>query len=67
MCVCVCVCVKCLDERSKPVQEQQGSLRCLTCKKWFRSAGGLSTRRGFTVKAATELVPPKGGPRDPHE
>ena len=36
---------KCILERSKPVEEQRGSLQCVTCQRWFRSAGGLSVHR----------------------
>ena len=33
---------KCVDERRKPVSEQRGAAQCLTCRKWFRSRGGLA-------------------------
>ena len=33
---------KCLAERSKPVQEQAGSVVCSRCSKWFLSRGGLA-------------------------
>ena len=36
---------KCLYERSKPVQEQRGALQCVTCMRWFKSAGGLSVHK----------------------
>ena len=33
---------KCLSERNKPVSEQRGTAQCQTCRKWFRSRGGLA-------------------------
>ena len=36
---------KCLDEQSKQLQEQQGSLQCLTCERRFKSARRLSVHR----------------------
>ena len=33
---------KCLSERNKPVSEQRGAAQCQTCRKWFRSRGGLA-------------------------
>ena len=32
---------KCPLERSRPVEEQRGSVQCTLCHSWFRSAGGL--------------------------
>ena len=36
---------KCADERRKPISEQQGATKCLQCKRWFRSRGGLAVHR----------------------
>ena len=36
---------KCVDERQKPVSEQQGAVKCQQCLKWFRSKGGLTVHR----------------------
>ena len=33
---------KCVDERRKPVNEQLGAIHCGSCKKWFRTKGGLA-------------------------
>ena len=33
---------KCLNERSKPVCEQVGSIQCQTCGRWFKSRGVLA-------------------------
>ena len=33
---------KCIEERLKPVHQQQGALQCSTCGKWLRSRGGLA-------------------------
>ena len=33
---------KSLRERSKTVQEQRGALQCVTCMRWFKSAGRLA-------------------------
>lgn len=33
---------KCLDERRKPVSQQKGAVQCGTCRKWFKSRGGLT-------------------------
>ena len=33
---------KCLDERRKPVSEQRGAVQCQTCRRWFRSKGGMA-------------------------
>ena len=33
---------KCWTERSRPVQEQQGSVECQRCHPWFFSQGGLA-------------------------
>jgi hypothetical protein len=32
---------KCVNERSKPAQEQRGAVQCQTCRRWFRSKGGF--------------------------
>ena len=36
---------KCLEERSKPLCEQRGATQCPTCKRWFKSRGGLAVHR----------------------
>ena len=36
---------KCLDERQKPVCEQQGATQCSQGRRWFRSRGGLAVHR----------------------
>ncbi len=36
---------KCLQERQKPVKDQQGAVQCGVCQRWFRSAGGLAVHR----------------------
>ncbi len=36
---------KCLQERLKPVKDQQGAVQCGVCQRWFRSAGGLAVHR----------------------
>ena len=36
---------KCIEERLKPVWEQQDAVQCRTCQRWFRSRGGLSVHR----------------------
>ena len=33
---------KCIDERKKLVNEQEGAVKCETCERWFRSRGGLA-------------------------
>ena len=33
---------KCLQEGQKPMKDQQGSVQCVLCQRWFRSAGGLA-------------------------
>ena len=33
---------KCVEERKKPVREQQGAIQCSHCFRWFRSRGGLT-------------------------
>ncbi len=48
VCVCVCVCVckhKCADERKKPLSQQKGAVRCISCNRWFGSRGGLAVHR----------------------
>ena len=32
---------RCVEERKKPIREQQGVSRCSHCFRWFRSKGGL--------------------------
>ena len=36
---------KCVNERRKPISEQQGATQCLQCTRWFRSRGGLAVHR----------------------
>ena len=36
---------KCLLERSKPVEQQKGSVLCTQCHRWLRSAGGLGVHK----------------------
>ena len=36
---------KCLLERSRPVEEQRGSVQCTLCHRWFRSAGSLGVHK----------------------
>ena len=36
---------KCVNERRKPISEQQGATQCLQCTRWFRSKGGLAVHR----------------------
>ncbi|XP_062511553.1 uncharacterized protein LOC134187449 [Corticium candelabrum] len=36
---------KCMEERRKPIREQQGAIQCSNCFKWFRSKGGLTVHR----------------------
>ena len=45
---------KCLAERSKPVQEQAGSVVCSRCSKWFLSRGGLAVHKCGTVSTGHE-------------
>ena len=33
---------KCLEERRKPINEQQGAVQCSICERWFASKGGLA-------------------------
>ena len=33
---------KCVNERRKPIREQQGATQCLQCTRWFQSRGGLA-------------------------
>ena len=33
---------KCVDERRKPVSQQKGAVQCGSCRRWFRSRGGLA-------------------------
>ena len=44
---------KCIDEHSKPVKKQRGSLQCLICRRWFKSSGGLSIHRKITHRKKT--------------
>ena len=36
---------KCMEERRKPIREQQGAIQCSSCFKWFQSKGGLTVHR----------------------
>ena len=36
---------KCLGEHRKRVSEQRGSRQCSSCRRWFRSAGGLAVHK----------------------
>ena len=36
---------KCMEERRKPLREQQRAIQCSNCFKWFRSKGGLTVHR----------------------
>ena len=36
---------KCVGERSRPVEQQRGSVQCDVCGRWFRSRGGLAVHR----------------------
>ncbi len=36
---------KCLQERQKPVKDQQGAVQCGVCQRWLRSAGGFAVHR----------------------
>ena len=38
---------KCLSERRKPVEQQQGAIQCRECQRWFKSAGGLAVHNCF--------------------
>ena len=47
---------KCLSERNKPVSEQRGGAQCQTCRKWFRSRGGLAVH---TCRPPGSWSPPR--------
>ena len=54
VCVCACVCVcrhKCLLERSKPVEEQRGSVQCTVCV-----AGGSEVRVALVCTKEDSMV-----------
>ena len=36
---------KCVAERDKPIEQQQGAVQCGVCRRWFRSRGGLAVHR----------------------
>ena len=36
---------KCLEERQKPVSEQRGAVKCMVCRRWLHSRGGLAVHR----------------------
>jgi hypothetical protein len=44
---------KCVNERSKPAQEQRGAVQCQTCRRWFRSKGGLAVHRCVPTLGST--------------
>ena len=44
-CVSVSSSHKCLAERRKPLQDQEGAVQCSRCDRWFASRGGLSVHR----------------------
>ncbi len=37
-----------MEERAKPVKEQDGSVECGECGRWFRSRGGLAVHKCYT-------------------
>ena len=41
---------KCIEERLKPVHQQQGALQCAVCERWFRSKGGLAVHNCNPIK-----------------
>ena len=41
----MCVCVPNKEKRSKPIADQVGSRKCLTCQWWFKSVGGLTVHK----------------------
>ena len=41
---------KCIEERLKPVHQQQGALQCAVCERWFRSKGGLAVNNCNPIK-----------------
>ena len=45
---------KCLSEREKPVEEQQGAAQCAVCRRCFRSAG-VHTREPREVPNASRV------------
>ena len=57
---------KFLDERSKPPQEQQGSLQCPTCEEVVYTVQGVKCPQEKTPRQQQlNLLPPKEGPHDP--
>ena len=36
---------KCVAERRRPLQDQEGAVQCSRCDRWFASRGGLSVHR----------------------
>ena len=46
---------KCLSEREKPVEEQQGTAQCAVCRRWFRSAGGLAVHKRVHTREPREV------------
>ena len=48
---------KCLDERSKPLPEQTGSINCSKCNRWFASQGGFSVHKCISVEVEPDPAP----------
>ena len=46
---------KCLSEREKPVEEQQGAAQCAVCRRWFQSAGGLAVHKRVHTREPQEV------------
>ena len=55
---------KCLLERTRPVEEQRGSVQCTLCHRWFMSAGGLSVHKRRLCSKELILIPSIGRTRD---
>ena len=36
---------KCLEERQKSVSERRGAVKCMVCRRWLHSRGGLAVHR----------------------
>ena len=46
---------KCLSEREKPVEEQQGAAQCAVCWRWFQSANGLAVHKRVHTREPREV------------
>ena len=46
---------KCLSERKKPVEEQQGAAQCAVCRRWFRSACDLAVHKRVHTRELREV------------